>query len=103
MFNGGWDSITLLMHIMLVNMSFIRYRTYLILPKFIPNDYLYEQHKDKGGEKWEIYAWAVRHAMARAYGFGFDESTLREKLIYEYDCGVPRDSIVDPRTMTYED
>jgi len=45
----------------------------------------------------------VRHAMARAYGFGFDESTLREKLIYEYDCGVPRDSIVDPRTMTYED
>lgn len=73
------------------------------MPKFIPNDYLFEAHKDKGKEKWEIYAWAVRHAMARAGGFGFDDSPLRDKLIYEYDLGVPRDSKKDPRTMNFEE
>lgn len=35
-----------------------------VLPPFIPNDYLFETHKDKGREKWEIYAWAVREVMA---------------------------------------
>lgn len=38
------------------------------LPPFIPNDYLFETHKDKGTEKWEIYAWAVRDAMSKASG-----------------------------------
>jgi hypothetical protein len=37
-----------------------------ILPPFRPNDYLFETHKDKGNEKWEIYAWAVRECMAEA-------------------------------------
>ena len=34
------------------------------MPPFIPNDYLYETHADKGEEKWQIYAWAVREAMS---------------------------------------
>jgi hypothetical protein len=37
-----------------------------ILPDFTPNEYLFEQHKDKGEERWEIYAWAVRDMMMRA-------------------------------------
>jgi len=37
-----------------------------ILPVFQPNDYLYKQHANKGKERWEIYAWAVRDAMSKA-------------------------------------
>lgn len=40
--------------------------TLFSLPPFIPNDYLFETHKDKGADKWEIYAWAVRDAMVKA-------------------------------------
>jgi len=36
------------------------------LPLFIPNDFLYKTHADKGKDKWEIYAWAVREVMADA-------------------------------------
>lgn len=36
------------------------------MPVFIPNDYLYEKHKDKGKEKWEIFAWATREIIAEA-------------------------------------
>jgi hypothetical protein len=38
------------------------------MPAFQPNDYLYTKHADKGKEKWEIFAWAVREAMADAAG-----------------------------------
>jgi len=38
--------------------------TIKVLPPFIPNDYLFETHRDKGEEKWQIYAWAVRDAMS---------------------------------------
>jgi hypothetical protein len=38
------------------------------LPLFVPNEYLYETHKDKGTEKWEIYAWAVRDIIAKSSG-----------------------------------
>ena len=43
--------------------------TIKILPPFIPNDYLYKKHADKGEEKWEIYAWAVKDAMCKAGNF----------------------------------
>jgi len=36
------------------------------LPAFQPNEYLYTKHADKGKERWEIFAWAVRAAMADA-------------------------------------
>jgi hypothetical protein len=38
------------------------------LPLFIPNDYMYETYKDKGKEKWEIYAWAIRDILTKASG-----------------------------------
>ena len=37
------------------------------LPIFVPNDYLYTTHADKGKEKWEIYAWAIRDIMANGF------------------------------------
>jgi len=39
------------------------------MPPFTPNDYLFEKHADKGKEKWEIFAWAVRDAMMKSGNF----------------------------------
>jgi len=49
-------------------------------PIFIPNDYLYEKHKDKGTERWEIYAWAIRDIFSKASGKPKLDVNLREKL-----------------------
>ena len=53
------------------------------LPDFEPNDYLFEQHKDKGAEKWEIFAWAVRDIMIKEGGFIDHHLTWRHKIQYE--------------------
>ena len=36
-----------------------------VLPDFEPNEYLFETHADKGKERWQIFAWAVRDIMAK--------------------------------------
>ncbi len=41
-----------------------------VMPPFQPNEYLWKTHADKGNEKWEIFAWAVRDLMAKVGGFG---------------------------------
>jgi len=41
-----------------------------VMPDFQPTEYLFEQHADKGQERWEVYAWAVREAMMKAGNFG---------------------------------
>lgn len=53
------------------------------LPIFYPNDYLYETHKDKGTEKWEIYAWAIRDALSKVSGKPKLDIHLKEKLDFE--------------------
>ena len=35
------------------------------LPHFKPNEYLFKTHADKGTERWEIFAWAVRDIMMK--------------------------------------
>ena len=56
-----------------------------MLPPFQPNDYLFEQHKDKGAEKWEIYAWAVRDVMAKVGRFGKNDIKFGERIqVYKY-------------------
>jgi hypothetical protein len=37
----------------------------VVMPDFQPNDYLFETHKDKGNERWEVLAWAVRDVMMK--------------------------------------
>jgi hypothetical protein len=60
-----------------------------VFPPFAPNDYLYSQHKDKGSEKWQIYAWACRDIMARyAKVPKQDCDGLRAKIEYEKLLGV---------------
>ena len=60
----------------------------VIYPVFQPNDYLYETHKDKGDEKWEIYAWATRDLMTKVGGFGKHDCSYKEKIqAYLYYSG----------------
>jgi hypothetical protein len=49
----------------------------------VPNDYLFETHANKGKDKWEIYAWAIREVMTTAGDIEKDDSQYREKLQYE--------------------
>ena len=57
------------------------------MPTFVPNDYLFQNHADKGKEKHEIYAWAVREIMSTAGDMKTNESHFREKLQYEVTLG----------------
>ena len=57
--------------------------TLYIMPPFVPNQYMLDRHNDKGEFDWEIYAWCVRDAMAKAGGFDLCEQTIREKLAFE--------------------
>eukprot|EP00356_Strombidium_inclinatum_P016455 CAMPEP_0170493354 /NCGR_PEP_ID=MMETSP0208-20121228/13746_1 /TAXON_ID=197538 /ORGANISM="Strombidium inclinatum, Strain S3" /LENGTH=373 /DNA_ID=CAMNT_0010769273 /DNA_START=276 /DNA_END=1397 /DNA_ORIENTATION=+ len=71
-----------------------------IMPDFTPNDYLFENHADKGSERWEVYAWAVRDAMMKSGGFGECNIPLRTKLLYESYMqrhpGAAEPPIIDP-------
>jgi hypothetical protein len=61
------------------------YRTIEVvdIPVFQPNEYLFETHKDKGEERWEIYAWALRDAMSKASGVPTSDQSMREKIRLE--------------------
>ena len=39
------------------------------MPEFEPNEHMFTKYANKGTEKWEIYAWCVRDAMAKAGNF----------------------------------
>lgn len=59
------------------------------LPQFIPNDYLWETHKDKGKEKWQIYAWACRDIMSKMEGKKTIEGTsLKDKMEFDKLTGM---------------
>ena len=59
-----------------------------IMPPFQPNEYLWKTHADKGTEKWEIFAWAVRDLMAKVGGFGKHDQSFKEKItLYNYYVG----------------
>lgn len=59
-----------------------------ILPPLQPNEYLWKTHADKGHEKWEIFAWAVRDVMAKVGHFGKHDQSFKEKItLYKYYIG----------------
>jgi len=53
------------------------------LPDFEPTEYLFETFKDKGKERWEIYAWALREVMLKEGNLQPCDMSLKEKLQYE--------------------
>jgi len=38
---------------------------------------MFETHKDKGDERWEIYAWAVRDVIINKGGFKECDTSFR--------------------------
>lgn len=61
-----------------------------VMSDFEPNEYLFTHHANKGSERWEIFAWAVRDAMAKTGDFELTDLKLQEKLdYYNYMSGVP--------------
>lgn len=40
--------------------------TLYIMPPFVPNQYMLDKHSDKGHYDWEVYAWCLRDAIAKA-------------------------------------
>ena len=51
----------------------------VVYPVFQPNDYLFEEHKEMGEEKWEIYAWACRDLLSKVGGFGKHDISFKAK------------------------
>lgn len=57
--------------------------TLVELPDFEPNEYLFTTHADKGNDRWEIFAWAVRSVIAEAGGLRLNTVPHRVKMVYE--------------------
>lgn len=88
----AWDVIPFLpLAIMQFSLFYVRCDV-IELPVFVPNDYLFEQHSNKGDDRWEIYAWAVREAMAAASGLEQSEQPFRDKMHYEVVLGFKKDN-----------
>jgi hypothetical protein len=56
--------------------------TLYIMPPFVPNQYMLDLHQDKGLYDWEIYAWCVRDAIAKAGSFEKCDMQNRERMKY---------------------
>lgn len=53
------------------------------LPEFEPNEYLFTTHADKGNDRWEIYAWAIRDILCKEGDFKPTDMPLKLKQEYE--------------------
>ena len=53
-----------------------------VLPDFRPTDYLFEHHADKGKERWEIYAWAMRSILSEQGRFKKSFLSGKAKKLY---------------------
>lgn len=81
--NPAFDTIEFL-PLLVIQLSWAGYRAeQFVLPEFRPNEYLYETHKDKGKERWEIFAWAVRDIMIKSGDFEECNFPIKTKFKYE--------------------
>ena len=58
------------------------YDTFLELPTIEPTDYMYENYKSFGKEKWQIYMEVTKRIMSEASGLEISEGSFDEKLNY---------------------
>ncbi len=83
----AWDVVPFL-PLAFMSMSLFDFKCeVMVLPTFVPNEYLYTQHANKGTEKWEIYAWAIREIMSTVGDIETNEAPYRDKLQYESILG----------------
>ena len=52
------------------------------MPDFEPNEYLFKTHADKGQERWEIYAWAIREIIMECGNMQSSDMPYRVKQVY---------------------
>jgi len=68
----------------------------LVLPPFIPNEYMFEKFKDKGSERSHVYAWCVREAMSRASEIPTDDKLdMNKKFEYMNKVGLMTDKFLE--------
>lgn len=72
-----------------------------VLPDFQPTEYLFKTYADKGPERWKIFAWAVRDAMAKVGGFKSCDMTTRVQFAY-YDYLTETKGCFDVANMPIE-
>lgn len=45
---------------------------------------MFQRHADKGAERWEIYAWAVRDVLAKFGNLKTSDQPNNDKIKYKY-------------------
>ena len=55
---------------------------YIDLPVIYPTEYMYENYKKYGNEKWEIFAGVCREIMCEIGEFEKSDKSFRDKKIY---------------------
>ena len=75
-----------------------------VLPEFTPNEWMLNNHKDKGDKDWMIFAECVRLAMARQGGLYVSHRPIREMLAWEkFMKGHSNTITLDGKTFVYPD
>lgn len=89
-FSTAYDVVDFL-PLIIMNMSWAGLKCHVnIMSDFEPNEYLFTKHADKGTQRWEIFAWAVRDVMAKTGGFELTHLKLKDKVeYYKYMMGYP--------------
>ena len=101
--NLSFESMDLKVLVVLLYSEFaFRRCTLHMMPPFTPNETMLNMHADKGKEDWEIYAWCVRNAMAKAGNFEEKENTanIKERLDY-YEFIARRLNVLEIQGKTY--
>ena len=76
-----------------------------ILPPFTPNQHMLktQAHRSPNNEAWEIYAECVRDVMAKHGGYIKNETTVKEKFLFEDIMERRKDTItVNGMRYTYK-
>ena len=53
------------------------------MPEFSPNEYMFKKFEKKGNQRWQVYAWCVRDAKAKAGNFQVTDIPFRANLAYK--------------------
>jgi len=81
--SSAYDSVSLPdLLVLLFSSMTLTLSTLYIMPAFVPNQYMLDAHSDKGQYDWEIYAWCLRDAIARAGEFTLFEMDYKDRNAY---------------------
>ena len=76
--------VDLIKNVILTFCLFRKHKTTVhIMPTFKPTEYLFKTHADKGKERWQVFAWAIKSAMSKHSGKPMSELSRREKQAYK--------------------